>query len=152
MYLIVTRAPTVSSYIPTQTPPSTKAPTAPNTLYTAADDFESSTLTDVSGNTRRRKAGTGMRSSGFSGRRSDPETIESDSVAVTAAPLFSVPVSTATAAVSVEEPPSPASAEPVVLTLSVADAKSTLEVSVGSIVLSFPDWPETDASDVVPVL
>lgn len=83
---------------------------------------------------------------------SDPETIESDSVAVTAAPLFSVPVSTATAAVSVEEPPSPASAEPVVLTLSVADAKSALEVSVGSMVLSSPDWPETDASDVVPVL
>lgn len=36
---------------------------------TAADDFESPTLTDVSGNTKRRKAGTGMRSSGFSGRR-----------------------------------------------------------------------------------
>lgn len=83
---------------------------------------------------------------------SDPETIESDSVTVTAAPLFSVPVSTATAAVSVEEPPSPPSAEPVVLTLSVAAVKSASEVFVGSMVLSSPDWPETVGPDVVSVL
>lgn len=83
---------------------------------------------------------------------SDPEIIESGSLAFTAAPLFSVPVSTATAAVSVEEPSLPPSAEPVVLTPSVADAKSASEVSVGSMVLSSPDWPETAASDVVPVL